>query len=573
MIVLCKKIGFKVEDLAREQDVVLIEDCEEKIDLKDEFVVFTCPAIYHSTRYENCEVLDLRVLKAFKKPEKVARAIIASERIRSNREIEVIRTGESVVYVGDNLEIIYDLSINCDLTVVTQKRETLEKLYPYEIRVVKGRVKDIKGKIGNFKVFIDGKDLVTGKRVDFLEAGQIIHPNWDGECEGIYKDEYRGAFKVLANLKSYLKLKTVEVDPDICGVMKSGFLGCNHCLNCPTDSISINKELEKIEISLESCEGCGFCSAICPISAIKNKLIPYDKLMKKIDSIASLSEEYDALAFVCKSALGRLNDLKDLPTVAPIIVPCINSISEVHYLYAILKGFRVVVIPCDCEKLRTDCFEIAKMTLKAFGFGGLEMSDWTNLKETVKKLRKEKLPDVKIGRISGENKRLQWLEIVEILMNYPVKNPVFETKYFGKISINQNCTLCNTCRNFCPSNAITVEKNRLVFTHALCIACELCVQVCPEKAIELKKMLDFNGLKETVVFQDEMVRCPRCGKEHISRKAYEKLKKITGMEKALLFCTECRPVVLLEGLYEEIVKELEEIKKRRIEHAGGDSEG
>ncbi len=564
MILLCKKLGFDVEKLSY-LDCQIVESCDEDIEINSlDFVIFTCPALYHKTKHNNCEVLDLRVLKAFKNSEVVAKAILTSELVRAEREVEVVETGEDVVYVGDNLDIISELASNCNLTVITQNKETIKKLYPYEVRVVEGVVIDIKGKMGDFEVMVDGVDLTNGRRVDVVRAGQVIYPDWKKGREGIYTgNEYRGAFKALANLGSFIKLKTIVVNPDVCGVMKSGFPGCSLCFDCPTGSIELNEKLERVEVRFENCVGCGFCASICPLSAIENKLIPSDLIIEKIDAIA---DRFDGgtLAFVCKNALGELEEFEGLPTILPIVVPCINAVSEVHYLYAVLKGFEVVAIPCDCKNLKLDCFEIAKMTLNAFGFGGLAVTTWNKLEETLKSLREEKKPGKIVDRIEGENKRLQWLNLVERLMIYPLQNPKVETKYFGKIRINDNCTLCNSCKNFCPSNAIRKVENKILFTHALCIACKLCVQACPENAIEFENVLDFEKLQEVVVFEDEMIRCPKCGKPHISKSAYEKMKKLTGMEKSLLFCPQCRPTIILESIYEEVIRDIEEMRRRRL---------
>jgi ferredoxin len=546
MIVTCEKLKFV------EGKVV---DCTQDFEV-DDFVVFTCPALYHRVKHkvEDFVVLDLRVLKAFENPRKVAKSLIASECVRSDLEVEAVETGRDVVYVGENLDLISDLALHCNLTVVTQDEDLIRNLYPYEIRVIKGFVKDVRGPIGDFEVVVDGVDLTNGKSVDVLRAGQVIvSKGFEGrEVEGLYTDEYRGAFKVLANLDGYLKVKTLEIRWDVCGFMKSGLKGCDLCLSCPSNAISVD-DLNRIIVDTTRCEGCGFCSSICFTSAIENRLLPEDVLIKKIDAI---DNECDVLAFVCRRALSDLVDFKDLPSIAPILVPCINSVSEVHYLYAVLKGFRVLAIPCKCEKLRLDCFNIAKTTLNAFDFNCLEVCDWSNLKDVVKSLKREKVPKVSKIELKGENKRLRWLSLVECLMEHELKQSVFENKHFGKIVINDNCTLCNTCKNFCPTNAIRKDFEKILFTHALCIACGLCVKACPENAISLERVLDFGNLQEIVVFEDEMIRCPRCGKPHISKKAYERLKAITGMERSLLFCKECRPIVLLEGVYEDVVKDL-----------------
>ena len=138
MIVLCKRLGIDVENLP----ILTVDNCDTKLsNLESEFVIFTCPGLYHqANKLDNYEVLDLRVLKAFKNPNDVAKALLISELIHTKKEIEVVETGEDVIYVGDNLEIIRELALHCNLTVITQNDKTIKKLYPYEIRVINGKV-------------------------------------------------------------------------------------------------------------------------------------------------------------------------------------------------------------------------------------------------------------------------------------------------------------------------------------------------------------------------------------------------------------------------------------------------
>ncbi len=557
MIVICKKLGIDFEGK-------VVESCEDDFDVEG-YVVFTCPALYHKVedKVEDYKVLDLRVLKAFRNPNEVAKAILTAESIYQEPEFETVDVGNSVVYIGDNLELIRELSLHCDLTVITQNEDTIRELYPYEVRVIRGKVKGVEGSIGKFKVHVEGYDVVRGKDVDVVECGQVIYPNYEKRIEGIYNDEFLGAFKVLSNLGGFMKLVAVKVNPDICGAIKSGIVGCTFCLDCPNSAIKLNKIWNRIEVDLTSCEACGFCSSICFTSAMKNKVLSHEKLMEKIERVSEVTE-LDTIAFVCEKSLGEIYEFKNLPDVAIITVPCLNHVNEVHYLYAVLKGFKVLAIPCKgCKNLKTDCFDIAVKTLKAFGFDCLKIARWEDFEKVFNELKDAKVPKVEF-ELRGKNKREMWLSLVESLMVYDLKERVFESKHFGKIKIGENCTLCNACINFCPMEAVRKEEGKILFNHALCIACEMCAKACPEKAITVEKVLDFGDLGEKVVFEDEMIKCPKCGKPHISKRAYEKLKALTGMEKSLLFCKECRPKIILEGVYEEIVKEIEEMRKRRL---------
>ncbi len=551
MIVTCKKLGFETEGKA--------VSCEEDFEVEG-YTVFTCPALYHKVkdRVDEYRVLDLRVLKAFKNPEKVAKSVLESEKVPLNYVFDTVQVGRDVVYSGDNLEIIEELSSHCNLTVVTDNEELIRRLYPYEVRVVRGKVKGIEGEVGNFRIYVDGYDLVEGRRVDVLRAGQVICKGFNG-VEGIYGDDFHGAFKVLSNLGGYLKLVAVKVDHDICGAYKSGLKGCNHCLSCPSVSLKDGK----VKVDLSTCKACGFCSSICFTSAMKSVLLPHDSIIERIDRVSNLG--FDTLTFACERSLVDLNDLKELPDTALILLPCLNYLNEVHYLYAVLRGFKVLAIPCECDRFRPDCFEIASNTLKAFGFNCLRLTSWNDFERDLKSLCEP--PNVRF-ELEGKNKREMWLSLVSALMVYEVKESRFDSKYFGFVEINENCTLCNSCVNFCPMNALRKEVGKIIFNHGLCIACELCSKACPENALRVEKGLDFQRLGERIVFEDEMVRCPRCGRPHISKRAYEKLKALTGMEKSLLFCKDCRPVTILEGVYEEIKRDLEELKRRRVGDGG-----
>jgi len=552
------KIASKIGDA----EVVFANGCE--VDVDYDFVVFGCAA--HAFGYNgNYEVVDLRLIESiFENPEDVAAAWIKSSLVFSEPDIEAVETGYDVIYEGDNVEVVSELMLSANVTVVTTNPETIKRLYP-KVRVVKGKIEEIKGSAGNFEVVVNGIDLATRKEGRIvLHAGQVITSNAE-EREGVFTgNEYRAALKALNNLGSFTRIKAVEVNHDVCGTSKSGISGCSLCLACPTNSIE--RRNGKLYVKLDTCVGCGFCSAICPISAIRNNVLPSEVLLEKIDAV--LSSE-GIVAFVCQNSLGEFYEMfengekengEKLPAILPVVVPCIYSVSEVHYLYAVLKGAKgVVAVPCDCENARYDgAFNLAKATLEAFGFDGLRIAKPHELKS----LKFGEVPGKLIDSVEGDSKRQKWLYMVERLMVFPLRKSTFQTEQFGKIEVGDSCTFCRACTSFCPSGAIVRDENgKLLFTHALCFACNLCVQVCPENAINLENVLDFNSLAEKVVFEDEIIKCPSCGKPHISRKAYEKIKALSGMDTSLLFCPDCRPKIIFEALYDEIMEE----RRRRTE--------
>ena len=550
-VVICNGCGKLANKISKKLNAHVVSSCNEKID--GHYTVIGCPAL--NTSNPDYDVVDLKMIESkFEDAEKVAVAWIKSCLIRPDYEIDVIEVGDSIVYFGDNVDLISELNYAANVTVVTKNKQTIKNLYPFKIKVIEGKIKRINGKMGDFEVYIDGVDLASGKRVNKIKASMIIAPEEVVNAkEGIYTygNEYKAALKALNNLDKIIRIKTVDVNREICGAVKSNIKGCSLCLACPTNSIK--RDESGIVINFESCIGCGFCSSICPISAIQNKLIPFDLLIEKIDAVGGDG----VIAFICQRALGDIYEYRSkLPAILPIVVPCLNSISEIHYLYALCKSNGVIAIHSDCKYLKLDCFEIARATLEAFGFGGLKITRVNEIKDAINEIKKERKPEISIELI-GNNKREMWLKIVEKLSSYPLVKDKFNLPSFGKIKINENCSLCQTCSFFCPSEAILrdLEGGQITFTHGLCIGCGLCVRACPENAIKVERILDFSSLTKNVVFKDTILKCVKCGKPFMSKSAYEKLRKVSGLDKTLLFCPDCRPKTILESLYAEIMRE------------------
>lgn len=559
--ILCDKcLNMDVDGLAERihGEVLRVDNCEQELNIDSRFdhVVFGCPALYHTSRYSGMyEIVDLRLIEQrFKKPQNIASAWINSSLITVIPHTEAVETGQSVIYVGSDEDIISELSQSTELTVITDQ-QTVEKLCPFHVRVIQAQEKEIdfRGRVGNFQVTVRGKDPIYGVRGEFtLKGGQLILPQELAEDrEGIYSyanagEEYRSALKLMNSLGGYTRIRPVEVHQEICATSKSGFKGCELCFSCPQNAIS--REKGRISIS-DACNGCGLCGAVCPLSAIEYTLLPSHKLLEKIDSAVAQNK---TLAFVCDGALGELYGIesKKLPQISPVVVPCINAISEVHYLYAVLKGANVVVIPCENEH-DFQCFNLAYNTLEAFGFDCLKVCSFEQLG---KMKLKAKTPENILDNLEGRNKREQWLYMVEKLMaHHPLKKSAITTELFAMVEIDNACTLCMTCSNFCPTEAIKKENEGIYFNHGLCVACGLCATACPEGAINLEKLLDLDQLGYKQIYEDTMLCCPSCGKPHIPQSMYDKLSEVG--EHSLLFCSECRPRIILESIYEEMVNE------------------
>ncbi len=102
----------------------------------------------------------------------------------------------------------------------------------------------------------------------------------------------------------------------------------------------------------------------------------------------------------------------------------------------------------------------------------------------------------------------------------------------GRVSLDTSkCTGCTLCTQECPTGALTVSSGeepgtfRLLFKHGVCVACGKCAEICPEKALQVERLLEPDKLKgQSVLFEDEVARCSRCGCAIGPRTMIEKLQ-------------------------------------------------
>lgn len=388
----------------------------------------------------------------------------------------------------------------------------------------------------------------------------------------------------ISNLSEIRVQKYLDLHLENCASGKSGIEGCRLCEdNCPYDAI--HREGNRVVFDEFSCTGCGVCASMCPTSLPKMQDLSNEVFLSQMELLLKNNLAPKVLMFICGDggvatldAAGRKH--LRYPPAIPLFVPSLGAVSEAHLLRAFDLGADGVLM-LGCEKClsiiqKTHSFEFADLALKAFDLGGrikvIGVSQDPEafvriLSDFVRELKPSPLRGKMPSTLEKTDKRSIVLATLSSF-SQKIKAPSLvreEPSFpFAMLSINSNCTLCNTCSNMCPADAVRKRDDRIDFVYSRCIACGLCHSSCPEKAIEMRKILDFKKLlnfEGETLFKSELVRCRECGKAFASKKAIERILAMVGdvrldefgienQPELLNYCEECRSAQALKMMME-----------------------
>lgn len=117
----------------------------------------------------------------------------------------------------------------------------------------------------------------------------------------------------------------------------------------------------------------------------------------------------------------------------------------------------------------------------------------------------------------------------------------------GRVALDTaKCTGCGLCSRECPTGALAALNDdeagtfRLVFRHGVCVACGACAKICPEKALTVERRLEPENLgAESVLFEDDLVKCSQCGAPVGPRAMVEKMQSRVKTVRSEL-CIACK---------------------------------
>ncbi len=107
-----------------------------------------------------------------------------------------------------------------------------------------------------------------------------------------------------------------------------------------------------------------------------------------------------------------------------------------------------------------------------------ELGFWKSLKEI--EVTGEKLEEIKTTDFKLPQKDL--FDSIPPALRHFLRNLTTAKPVLG---YPERCTACLTCKENCPSKAITMKNNKPVFDYQKCIRCYCCHELCPEKALSL----------------------------------------------------------------------------------------
>lgn len=461
-----------------------------------------------------------------------------------------------------------------------------------------------------------------------IEVDQVIYPDGDPKARGGRIGYYTNASPAtVAATESLLggieKPDFLDFEMDVCASGASNQEGCRACYDaCPHDAVGKPRP-DEVDIDPIACQNCGACTSACPTGAVSLREPSNKRIGREVEALlstgadqggwfsrGSLGIENPIIAFTCGERAGdALSEYGrqaasgasiEYPPILPVSVNCADTVGESHITHALACGAAgVAVLGCGCDCLHSgpdpkeELVERLNQATRDLGLGervgffAPEANDPEGFVESLSEFEASLDPspvpegehraDGTLLHSDHENPEFYnhgWtLESVRAILEHaePERDVIRGLSDFGRMEVNDMCTLTPTCSNLCPTDAIRRTEWGLEFNHEKCVNCGLCEEGCPETAITMHDGLDLTLLPEnqngeaesadgdpawTEVFEGEMLECARCGDPFTSERSAEKIEEEVGhlvtnlapsAEKSIFnYCPDCRAFLLYD---------------------------
>jgi ferredoxin len=369
---------------------------------------------------------------------------------------------------------------------------------------------------------------------------------------------------------TFEKPRYFEYDASICAHGGAGQTGCTLCLDaCPTNAITSLADMMEVDPYL--CQGGGVCAAVCPTSAIR---YTYPSVADSLNRVRQVLKHYrleggcdPVVCFVSELDAQKIEEWPD--SFIPIVIEELASVGMDVWLSALAYGASSVLlvdggsVPEGLDAILKEQVILTQSILEGMAYE-TEVVQYCTADE-LDKLNMHSMPAIKAAGFAGLNDKRQARYYAidhlaqeskqladEILL--PASSP------FGRIEVNDNCTLCMACTSACPTMALHAgnEVPRLVFIEQNCVQCGLCDSACPEQAIQLHPRLltDSSKRRASVVVNEESpFLCVTCGDAFatqsvitsiLGRLSEHAMFQSDRAKRRLMMCEDCRVVDVVQ---------------------------
>lgn len=414
--------------------------------------------------------------------------------------------------------------------------------------------------------------------IERIQATQVVWPDYNGSLlddrwvHGI-RTGIAGAVKRAARMRARPE---VTVDHSTCAVGTAENEGCSACESaCPNDAISISLGHDGgVSIEPDRCVACGTCVSVCPTASIEpTRVYDVEATARVVDAALEPMAEAGSgsrfpwgadstpfgVAFVSEAiapAFRTTMASRAVPPIIPIEVPNVLSVPDAATIYAIARGASGVLLASDPDRATDPVQEAAREANRALSDLGLGervrvsyTTDPDNLAGIMAETVGDTVDSVPVDRVESRSRHtLGFSASASLAAGHGSSAETVAVPGSGSVSVEEaGCTLCSTCHDACPTNALEQTTDTLFFDPEACVGCGLCATSCPEDVVSVSQAMaigDGTIPEREILVEKEMVECKSCGEPFASKDGLDAMRDqidddvVEGID--LEVCPSCR---------------------------------
>ena len=443
-----------------------------------------------------------------------------------------------------------------------------------------GRDIQIEGYLGEFKILLGEKGKANAETIVadlILDLSEKPLLNMAMKPLGYYvstTDEVQLLSiidELFEMIGSFEKPIYTNYDSSICAHSRSGKTAGTRCIDIfPAEEISSLGDI--IEVNSQLCQGGGVCATVCPSGALRYSYPQAKDLLQKIRKMlrtyAQEGGQDPILAFVAEDD-GNAHQLSEQHNVLNVSVEELASVGMEAWLTALAYGARTVLLVNNGampEKVAEELYRQLEMTSEILSAMHYNKNSIQLI--TSEDMSQQQLPvmrEITPGYFSanGGKRQAAFFAIDHLYQQADKSKPMISLPsgaIFGSASIDENCTLCQSCVSACPGKALQSGNGvpQVQFIEANCLQCGMCTRTCPENAITITPRFLFNREQRNqarILHEEAPFECISCGKPFATASVIETMlvklqyHSMFQSERArnrLKMCEDCRVVDVVQ---------------------------